>query len=178
MPKAARIMPDQPFLRECFAYSPGSGTLTWRKRPRHHFVDDRAWRIWNTRFAGHAAGWVHNHGYIALNISGVAYLAHRLIWKLVTGKEPTEIDHKDNNPANNRWRNLRQATHQQNTWNSRGQTNHAKGIYYRPHMQQWRAEIRINGKTVGLGYFATEQEANAAYFTAAKKHFGEFANQG
>jgi hypothetical protein len=171
-------MPDQAFLRECLVYSPDDGTLTWRERPRHHFADDRAYGTWNARFAGKPAGWPHNAGYVAVALNGVKYLAHRLIWKWMTGEEPKEIDHKDGDPSNNAWANLRDVTHQQNTWNSRGQTNHAKGIHYRRDRGYWHAEIKINGKTVSLGNFTTEQEAHAAYFAAAKRHRGDFARHG
>jgi hypothetical protein len=172
---ATKPLPSAEYLRQCFVYDPDKGLLTWQQRPRSHFVDDRIWRIWNTRFAGKTAGWRHNHGYIAIG----SYLAHRLIWKLVTGEEPREeIDHKDNDPANNRWSNLREATHQQNVWNSKSATGHAKGIYYRHDRGYWRAEIQIGGRTIGLGNFDTEQEANDAYFAAAQRHYGQFANSG
>lgn len=37
------------------------------------------------------------------------------------------------------------------------------------------AEIRVNGKSLRIGRFATEQEAARAYNEAARLHHGEFA---
>jgi hypothetical protein len=40
----------------------------------------------------------------------------------------------------------------------------------------WRALINRDGKKLHLGRFATVQEANSAYVTAANRLFGEYAS--
>jgi len=38
--------------------------------------------------------------------------------------------------------------------------------------------IRVDGKLLHLGYFATPEQAHAAYTAGARKYFGEFASAG
>jgi hypothetical protein len=178
MPKAVRIMPEQTYLRECFRYNRKTGVLIYRTRPRHHFSSDLVYRRWNSRFAGKIAGCADGRGYLHICINGIQYYAHRLIWKLVSGSEPIEeVDHKDRDPTNYRWRNLREATRQQGLFNSNARkTGHSKGTYRmtKGKWSRWIAQIQHNGRTVYLGHFETEQEAHEAYCAAARKHFGRF----
>lgn len=86
------------------------------------------------------------------------------------------IDHRDGDPANNRWNNLRKATPAQNCANRRRQQNNASGfkgvVAYRG---KWRAVITKNGRPTMLGTFESPAAAHAAYVAAARKLFGEFA---
>ena len=53
-------------------------------------------------------------GYLRIQIGARKYLAHRLAWLRMKGRWPRdEIDHHDLDKANNRWANLREATHVQ-----------------------------------------------------------------
>jgi hypothetical protein len=116
--------------------------------------------MWNTRFAGRPAGslkFVGNKGtpYVYITINYVSYRAHRLIWKLMTGKEPmTEVDHQDCDSTNNKWNNLREATRRQGAGNTRGwkKVDHAKGVRRRK-TGLWTAQIGIDGRLVHLGNF-------------------------
>lgn len=58
-------------------------------------------------------------GHCQIGISGRLYYIHRLIWVLHFGNIPNAlvVDHRDNNPRNNRLENLRLATHSQNQMN-------------------------------------------------------------
>ena len=50
-------------------------------------------------------------GYLVMKFEGVMFKVHRIIWKMVTGKEPvTIIDHRNTVRTDNRWANLREAT--------------------------------------------------------------------
>ncbi|HIJ67829.1 MAG TPA: hypothetical protein HPP51_06040 [Planctomycetes bacterium] len=51
-----------------------------------------------------------------------------------------------------------------------------KGIYWHKHRKKWNARIRINGRTIPLGYFNDEISAAKAYDSAAKKLHGRFAS--
>lgn len=99
-----------------------------------------------------------------------AVLLHRAAWLLATGRWPTaEVDHRDGNRRNNRWRNLREATRAENQQNrrQRGAAGNLIGCsrYYR----KWKAQIRHEGRVHYLGLFDTEQEAHAAYCEAKQR---------
>ena len=87
-----------------------------------------------------------------------------------------QTDHRDGNGLNNTRANLRIATIAQNAQNRRpvGASLY-KGVCWHKREQKWLARIRINGKFIELGRFTNEKDAAAAYNTAAKNHFGEFA---
>jgi AP2-like factor (euAP2 lineage) len=88
----------------------------------------------------------------------------------------TEVDHKDHNGLNCQRYNLRPCTHQQNLCSRQKLkgVSQFKGVSW--DYNKWRAEIKLNGKTVVLGRYVSENEAAAAYKDAAVQHFGEFTN--
>jgi HNH endonuclease/AP2 domain len=126
---------------------------------------------------GDIAGTMTNQGYRRITVEGRPYPAHQLAWFYKMGKWcALSIDHRDGNPSNNRWNNLRRATSSQNSANRPAQRNNVcglKGVATVPH--GWRATIRKNRRTYYLGMFRTPEAAHAAYIKAAHKLFGEFA---
>ena len=159
-------MPPASLIRQHLSYDPESGELYWKITTKGRQVGERA-GAWGTG------------NYRVVYVLGTSYKAHRIIWKLVTGREPKdEVDHKDCDRQNNRWVNLREATRLQNLHNaSKMQTNTSglKGVSWNTRDKKWQAHIRANGKQRNLGYFDDPKLAHAAYVAAAKKHFGEFA---
>lgn len=91
-----------------------------------------------------------------------------------------EVDHINGNHLDNRRKNLRIATHAQNCMNSRKKrrTFRYKQVYKldRNLKKPWRARIKLNYKTIHIGYFRTAKEAALAYDQKAKKSHGQFAN--
>lgn len=117
---------------------------------------------------------VNGKGYVQVSVDGVRYESQILIWFYMTGKWSKKlIDHEDTNLINNKWKNLRQATHAQNFANSRmsrkNTTGH-KNVGFYKRTKKWRAGIA--GKH--LGYFDTYDEACAVAKEAMKKRYGEF----
>jgi len=91
-----------------------------------------------------------------------------------------EIDHVNGIRVDNRIVNLRLATNQQNSANSKIRKNNKSGLKgaYRRNSNNgmcWQATITVKKKAIYLGIFSSKEEAHAAYLNAAKKHFGEFA---
>jgi len=171
MPKYCLPLPPQDELLKNLAYDPATGVLT-RK-------------VTTTRKAGTEAGCETKTTRQTIRVVGVCgrfFVAHRLIWKMMTGQEPPEfIDHIDGNSLNNRWNNLRLATNGQNRFNSKRAKNNSsgfKGVHHRgPRYisRPWRAVISANGKHYNLGQFATPEEAAAAVNAKRETLHGVYA---
>lgn len=178
---AARPLPSPEVLRQLLRYEPNTGRLFWRHRPLNMFSSKKAFLAWNSRYANNLAFTTDNgQGYKQGAIFKRLQKAHRVIWAMQTGIWPDqEIDHKNNDPSDNRWQNLRLATHVENARNrgSRaGSTSVYLGVSWAERQKKWRAEIMISrGCRKYLGYFEDEIAAALAYDAAARAHHGEFA---
>jgi HNH endonuclease/AP2 domain len=154
-------------LRDILHYDPDTSVFRWKIAPCRSVK------------AGNIAGHLCKEGYRKIKIHDHTYFAHRLAWAWFTGGWPKEeIDHFNLDRADNRFRNLREATHSQNRGNTRAHSPNKsglKGAHWRKDTRCWRAEIRFDRKTHSLGHFPTPEEANEAYRVAAQRHFGAFA---
>ena len=175
-------LPSQEYLNECFSYNKETGSLTWKKRPNHHFVSKHLQDSTNTRFESKEAGSVfvsRGQKRSMIWISGERFYKQRIIWKLVTGKDPLrDIDHEDTNTLNNVWSNLREADDHQNSCNRnkrKDNTSGYKGVQLRKESGRYRAIITAKGETIHLGHFGTKEEAAKAYMEANIKLHGEFS---
>lgn len=75
-----------------------------------------------------------------------------------------QIDHINGNPLDNRKCNLRFVTARQNQQNQvRLKTSRFPGVYFYKVTKKWKAQIKINGKRKGLGYYEKEEDAFLAY---------------
>lgn len=160
-------------LREVLHYNPETGLFTWRVNIYSGHHGKRLLRA-----VGDVAGGDAGNGYWRVSLDGKRYLAHRLAWLYMTGDWPNaQIDHRDRNPANNAWPNLREATNAQNGANKGALANNKIGIkgVFPTANGRFRAHIRVNGNRRYLGTFATAEVAHAVYRRAAKAAFGEFA---
>lgn len=174
--------PSIPMLRACVEYDPATGTFTWMCRPVEHFTDERAAASWNTRFAGRPVTKTQR-GYLVVTITieqrETYSMAHRVAWALMTGEWPEqEVDHIDRDRGNNRWANLRQATHQENQWNKAAGVRNRSGVvgvHQHTANGTWIAQCRVDGKTRHLGSFKSMDEAVAARAAATAINHGQFA---
>jgi len=120
-----------------------------------------------------------SHGYLEIRIGGRNYKVHRLAFLYMTGIwPPHEIDHINNDRADNRWANLGMATHAKNICNvpvRKHSASGVKGVSWHSRLSKWKAQISLNGKTRYLGIRDTCEEAAALYADAAVKYHGEFA---
>jgi hypothetical protein len=158
-------------LRDVLKYDQDTGKFRWKVSIQNRVKVDAL------------AGSPDRHGYTLIRVDGKRYTASRLAWFLMLGRWPEyDIDHKDGDPQNNSWGNLRLATTTQNLQNKRVQSNNKcglKGIWKHIIAGQdtgkWRARIKANGKHIHLGLFPCPAAAHMAYVVAADKYFGEFA---
>ncbi|KRG69245.1 hypothetical protein ABB29_12065 [Pseudoxanthomonas dokdonensis] len=157
-------------LRKHVLYDPETGFFVWATNGRGR-----------TKRVGERAGSAHSNGYIRIKILGQTYFAHRLAWLLSSGDWPAEeIDHINGNRDDNRIDNLREATVQQNRWNTHGipkRRKHSrfKGVTKEHRSNRWISQIFHDGKPIRLGSFDTEEQASEAYLSAARRLRGGYA---
>lgn len=123
--------------------------------------------------AGDVAGYSGDNGYVYVGLGAAEYAAHILAWFYMTKLWPSrDIDHKDTDPANNSWNNLRLATESQNIANSRLRKDNTTG-YKGVSKKGNRYIVRVGNDWVGT--FTTSESAARAYDDAACERYGEFA---
>jgi len=156
-------MNDQAELKKRLSYDPLTGDFTWLNGPKQ----------------GQIAGTTTNTGYVQISIGHTLYLAHRLAFLYMTGEWPeNQIDHKDEYRSNNKWENLRPATHSQNKMHTPIQINNTtgyKGVRFDQRRNKYTSTIKVDNISRFLGYFDDPKEAYEAYVEAAKVLHGEFA---
>ena len=172
MRKPKRPLPTRAEVLRLLSYDPDTGIFTWLPRapkPRDSF---------NKVFAHTEAGTIVL-GYVRIAFGGMIHSAHRLAWLIMTGEWPDgEIDHKNTIKNDNRWGNLRKATHAQNTHNRAGRSRKGlpKGVAtHHSTPGRFVAQIKTPEGVQYLGIYGSPSEAHEAYRTAAVKYFGEFA---
>lgn len=152
--------------------------MFWQARQLMEFPKEQQWKTWNTRYADKRAGARDKDGYRIVTIDGRHYRAARIIWQMMTGEPPpNEIDHKNTDPDDDRWDNLRLATSGQNKGNKKRRLDSAWGLKGAKRVPSGRYQARIGcgSSRRHLGTFDTEEEAHAAYAVAAQERYGEFA---
>jgi hypothetical protein len=117
-------------------------------------------------------------GCIRITLNRKGYLAHRLVFLYKTGEIPVEIDHKDKNPSNNRWSNLREVNRSQNSLNKTAYVNNKTGyknVFFRKDISRYSVRISTNGVYRCFGVFLTAEEANEVATSKRKELHGEYA---
>ena len=115
----------------------------------------------------------NSRGYFHIKIDNKIINLHRII-AFCFGKleqmeaidDTNDIDHINGIKTDNRVENLRQATQQQNQWNRPT----ARGYYWFQRDKKWKTQIALNGKSIFLGNYDTEEEARVAYLRAKEIH--------
>mgnify|MGYP006935474549 FL=1 len=153
-------------------YEPETGKCFWIAENIHH-----------PRLTGKEAGSVRKRArgdrhYI--KIDGYPVPRARVAFVLMTGKFPKIADHINGDTLDDRWTNLRDVTHTQNTWNSaKTKPNKRSGLPkgIRQLGNRFQARIAVNGATMYLGTFGSIDEAAKAYASAEQQLRGEFARE-
>lgn len=88
------------------------------------------------------------------------------------------VDHINKDTLDNRRSNLRICSNQQNSFNSRTQSNNTSGqtgVHWRSSRSRWVVDFRISGKSRRLGSYKTKEDAIKRRIDCEKMFFGEFA---
>jgi hypothetical protein len=143
---------SQDELKELLDYNPETGIFVWKKHLKQ-----------SNKYEGDLAGCLHGGGYIAIQIKGIRYYAHRLAWLYMYGKFPEkELDHINRVKSDNRISNLREVTRSQNMRNVGIRQDNTSGethISFRMDRGKYRVSVTENGCFKSLGHFKTIEEA-------------------
>ena len=146
-------------LHEILHYDPDTGEFRWRASEN---PDCRA---------GEIAGAAMRSDYWSIHVDGRCYRAHQLAWLYITGEwgRPL-VDHRDGDPFNNRWRNLRLANCSEDLSPRRravGNNASAAGIAL-DRFGLWSVRVSTRNGVCFLGRFPTNEAAHEAYAMAAR----------
>jgi len=165
-------LPSKQILCSLLDYNPLSGELTWKPRGIAN---------WDARFANKTAFTANDGlGYKCGTLLGENYKAHQIIWAMIHGTYPEEIDHIDHDRSNNRLDNLREATSQTNRKNQTKRLDNTSGhtgVVRSKNKKKWIAQIHDGSKVVYLGTFETLEAAIDAR-KAAEKLYNYHPNHG
>ena len=155
-------------VQELFEYR--NGALFWKKSPN------------NLIKIGQKAGTaINNAGYNIVGISGKTYRLHRIIFLYHQGYLPNKIDHIDCNRLNNKVENLRPATNEENSRNtklSKKNKSGVKGVHWASHVNKWLVQVRRGNTSKYLGVYKDLELAELVAIEARDKFHKEYANHG
>lgn len=168
---AVIALPSQEVLRQLLDYDPATGSLTWRERAGE--------KRWNALHAGKPAFFTDVNGYKTGRLFGQNVRAHRVLWVLHYGENPSgPIDHINGAKSDNRIENLRVTDAGGNARNRPLRKDNRSGMNgVQRHNGKFRANIRLEGKLTHLGTFLTFDQAADAR-KAAEQKMGFHKNHG
>jgi hypothetical protein len=128
----------------------------------------------NSTMAGKEFGSPNTHGHIKGTLDGRSYYAHRIIWKIVNGSDPTIIDHFNGTSGDNKKRNLRNGSRRLNQRNTKLPTTNTsgrKGVYKHGQSDGWCARIHdLNGKN--LSKYSKDRSVVERWRSEKEREFG------
>ena len=146
-PREAKLSHE--YLLEILEYFPDTGKFVWKEKIARCII------------VGKKAGG-KSYGRYVIRINKIIYFRSRLAWFYVYGFWPkNDIDHRNRIADDDRIDNLREATRQENNWNTitiRKKNSHLpKGIYMQG--TKFRVQLMHENKTKYLGYFNSLDDA-------------------
>lgn len=137
-------------LLQCFEYK--DGVLYWKKRTARGPV-----------FVGDVAGSVDKRtGRVWIRWKYKMYPRSVLVWIMLKGCLPVELDHEDQNPGNDLIENLKDGSHQDNMKNAPMRSVNKSGVVgvcWHEKAKKWMAFIKADGKQIYLGVYVNFDEA-------------------
>jgi len=147
MTKPAAFIPTVEEVLQNVSYDPETGEFIRVKATPGHA-------------AGVPAGTTDSKGYRIITIAKRRYKAHRLAWLIVTGFwPPSLVDHRDGNPGNNRFLNLRAAGYEVNNANLKVVRSGVGYLNVYKKRGKFLVKFRRAGKLFHAGPFPTPEAA-------------------
>ena len=115
-----------------------------------------------------------NNNYMKVRISDKMLSVHQVVAMAFLNHKidgmNLVVDHINNNPLDNRLKNLQVITQRQNATKDKiNKTSKYAGVSWHKALNKWRSYIKINDKQIHLGYFINEEDANLAYQNKLKQ---------
>jgi hypothetical protein len=157
------------------AYNPETGSMLWLHKPEGEKDAVR----WNSRYAGKECGTIDDKGYRRILFrfcpdKTFKIRAHRLAWFIAYQKMPEgEIDHINQNKADNRLSNLRDVSreiNQRNGTRKRNNTSGVPGVSWHKQSRKWCAQVNLLGVHHHIGSFSEIEKAGLAVQAFRAKH--------
>lgn len=153
------------------------GVLFWKIRPLSDFKTIGRCVQWNERY-GHKQVGSCAGKYVNVAINKIRYQAHRIIFLMHYGYQPTIVDHINRKTQDNRIENLRAATFTENLRNAKApksNTSGYKNVVWHKQRCKWNVRLTINHKNKSFGLYDDIELANLVAHEARNKYFGSFA---
>jgi len=166
-----RPLPPLEELKEYLDYNPDTGIFIWKKS-NNGFIKE-----------GRKAGSLNSNGYRRIQFMKNELLLHRVAYYMHYGVDPLEklVDHINGDKADNRIKNLRLVTNQQNLFNksslSKRNFSGFTGVFWNKKARKWQSGIWCNVKNIYLGLYSNKEDAIKARKEAEIKYYGEFRRQ-
>jgi hypothetical protein len=149
-------------LMELLTYNPRTGLWQWVHAGKG-------------RKSCYNAGSINSKNRRKITVKGKCYYATQLAVLYMTGEFPLlEVDHADRDTLNDKWENLRLATHSENMANTGRYSNNKSGLKW----VSWNKERNKWCATVKKHHIAFSDCPASAYFIAlviSDKLYGEFS---
>jgi hypothetical protein len=121
--------------------------------------------------------WITEHGYVSIPDKKSGKYLHREIMGVTDSK--ITVDHKNGNRLDNRRENLRVCVQSENTLNKRIRSDNVSGehgVWLRKNTNKWAVQISKNGERIGLGCYASKDEAIQVRRKYDLDLFGEYSS--
>ena len=160
--------PPLEVLDRLFSYDKETGVLTRRFSA-------------NGLKEGEMAGSLSLQNYFVVRVAGKSYQVSRIAWSLGHREDPWPymIDHINRIRTDNRLRNLRLVSRQQNQMNSslrKNNTSGAKGVSWKPKIKSWAVRVTHKGVEHHGGYHKSFEVAVEVAKTLRKVLHGSYAS--
>lgn len=137
-------------LYEVFTLDAENGVLYWKQKIAKKVV------------VGARAGSLRRDGYYRVQVNHTALLVHHVVFAMVYGRWPLELDHANQNPSDNSLANLREATRSENNYNRCTKpcaTSGLKGVFMQARGKTWVARLTHKKVKRRVGGFKTKELA-------------------